>query len=140
VRAAGVPGLGALRLPPLVPGIRKAVAIVITFHVYALSGLLFFAKDLGETWAGTKALLTGRDWGGPFSWLTVGEFPTFQLVLLVGAIVFLEVWQYVDHRESMYDRLARAPRALRWAVYYTLLFGILFFGVLDAYVFIYFQF
>jgi hypothetical protein len=113
---------------------------VFTFHVYALSGFFFYAKSLDQSWVATRALLEFKDVGGPLSWLSVGEYPTFQLVLLIIGSVFLEVWQYIDSKETMYERLKRMPRALRWGIVYALFFGILFFGILDAYVFIYFQF
>jgi D-alanyl-lipoteichoic acid acyltransferase DltB (MBOAT superfamily) len=140
VRAAGLPGLGALRVPLVVPGLRKALAIIITFHCYALSGLLFCAPNLDGTWTAMKGLFTLKDVGGAFSWAEMPGFSTLQLVLVIGAIVFVEVWQYLDARESVFDRLARAPRLVRWGVYYAVIFGILFFGMLDAITFIYFQF
>jgi D-alanyl-lipoteichoic acid acyltransferase DltB (MBOAT superfamily) len=140
VRAAGLPGPSAFRLPLVVPGLRKALAIIITFHCYAISGLLFCAPNIEGTWTAAKALLTLKDVDGPFSWAAMPGLSTVQLLVLVGAIVFLEVWQYFDDRESIFARLARLPRAVRWTVYYALIFGILFFGMLDAHVFIYFQF
>jgi hypothetical protein len=56
------------------------------------------------------------------------------------AIAFLVAVEILDERRSMFQRLANAPVAVRWAVYYLAIFALLLLGRWQAKEFIYMQF
>jgi alginate O-acetyltransferase complex protein AlgI len=64
-----------------------------------------------------------------------------ELVIIVGAIIAMETVHLFQRRPGLRQRLAARPLALRWALYYALIGGILFLGSFNqAQQFIYFQF
>jgi len=64
-----------------------------------------------------------------------------ELLITAGAIVFLEICHLLQRRGSGRAWLRSRPIAIRWAFYYALVAGILFFGAFNqSQQFIYFQF
>lgn len=76
--------------------------------------------------------------------LKIWKIQQFDTVLKLGGafllIGFLEASQYIQEHYQFLSRLAMRPFYYRWAIYYTLIFVIIFFGVFENRQFIYFQF
>ncbi len=64
----------------------------------------------------------------------------FEFFIAVAAICFMEFVHVVQRHGSIRHMLSEKPAWFRWMIYYSLLFGILFFGVFKETQFIYFQF
>ena len=71
--------------------------------------------------------------------LTIYPFTTEQLTGF-GLIAFLLVYEIIDERRPILQRLAAAPVALRWGTYYLGIFALLLLGRWQAKEFIYMQF
>ena len=71
--------------------------------------------------------------------LTIYPFSVEQLTGF-GLIAFLIVYEIVDERRPVFQRLADAPVALRWSAYYLGIFALLLLGRWQAKEFIYMQF
>lgn len=63
-----------------------------------------------------------------------------ELGIALLSILFLEFFHLVEAGTTLKKRFLASPRALRWAVYYSLALGIVLFGVFNHTQFIYFQF
>lgn len=117
--------------------LRELSRIFITYHLVALSWVFFRAaslRDAAEILHAVPArFLTGVE-------VPLGAFSALEFAAVCGPIGFLlgiEIWQ---GKREFAEFLASRPFAVRFAVYFTLLFGIACLGVFDANEFIYFQF
>src|SRR5262249_39616986 len=63
-----------------------------------------------------------------------------RLTLSFLAIIILEIVHAIQKKGSIDAMLQRQPRALRWCIYYFVVFSIIYFGVFYNRQFIYFQF
>ncbi|TMM49702.1 MBOAT family O-acyltransferase [Qipengyuania marisflavi] len=66
-------------------------------------------------------------------------FPFIPMYLL-GAIMLLEIYQWLDARASVHERLITRPRWISWGFYLALIAAIIMFGSYDNPSFLYFQF
>jgi len=66
--------------------------------------------------------------------------PTIDFILSILLIVFLETFHYVQSKKCISYIFLQRPMYIRWGVYITIVFSILFFGVFENRQFIYFQF
>jgi alginate O-acetyltransferase complex protein AlgI len=114
-----------------------ALRVLLTFHLIAVSWVFFRARSLGDAWLILKKIglnliqipsLLPRF---PF---TAEHYTAFALIaLLIGV-------EIVDERRSIFQRLAAAPVALRWGLYYLAILALLILGRWQAREFIYMQF
>ena len=115
----------------------RVLRIVITFHLILLSWVFFRATSIHD------ALLVLQKIGARLTdlphLLTIYPFSAEQLTGF-GLIAFLVVYEIVDERRSVFQRLSAAPIALRWGAYYLGIFVLLLFGRWQAKEFIYMQF
>jgi D-alanyl-lipoteichoic acid acyltransferase DltB (MBOAT superfamily) len=115
----------------------RVLRIVITFHLILLSWVFFRAGSMHD------ALLVLQKIGARLTdlphLLTIYPFSAEQLTGF-GLIAFLLVYEIVDERRPVFQRLAAAPVALRWGAYYLGIFALLLFGRWQAKEFIYMQF
>jgi D-alanyl-lipoteichoic acid acyltransferase DltB (MBOAT superfamily) len=115
----------------------RVLRIVITFHLILLSWVFFRAASMHD------ALLVLQKIGARITdlphLLTIYPFSTEQLTGF-GLIAFLLVYEIVDERRPVFQRLAEAPVALRWGTYYLGIFALLLLGRWQAKEFIYMQF
>jgi alginate O-acetyltransferase complex protein AlgI len=130
-------GLGA-RLPRLAASpVLVVLRVVFTFHLVLAAWVFFRAASVGQAVlilrriAGSLALLPGQLLRYPYS---------SEQILALALIVLLMAVEIVDERRSLWERLAAAPRPLRWAVYYAGIFALLLLGRWQAREFIYMQF
>jgi D-alanyl-lipoteichoic acid acyltransferase DltB (MBOAT superfamily) len=140
-----------------VPRVRRGLQVAITFGLACFAWIFFrarsvgdglyiathFFRDLrittpGELLATVQATLRG----GVLGRLGLGPLPLerwewgLTALLLIGMMVV----QIRERREPMFVQLAHWPRWQRWAVYYAMVLGIVFFGKYRNAEFIYFQF
>ncbi len=111
--------------------------VVVTFHLIAISWIFFRAKSMGD------ALVILKKIGSrllEIPSLIVGYPFTAEHVFGFGLIAFLLAVEILDERRPLRQRLAAAPVALRWGVYYVAIFGLLILGRWQAKEFIYMQF
>ena len=115
----------------------RVLRIVITFHLILLSWVFFRAGSMHD------AMLVLQKIGARITdlphMLTIYPFSTEQLTGF-GLIAFLLVYEIIDERSPVFQRLAEAPVALRWGTYYLGIFALLLLGRWQAKEFIYMQF
>lgn len=112
------------------PRLGTMVAIATTFTVTTLAWVFFRAKSLGEAMA-----YFGRAVSHP-----VDAAGLKSLVLPLSACVALAVIEWVRRDTQHVLEIQSLPVAVRWAIYYAIIAGLLFFGKLANEPFIYFQF
>ena len=114
-----------------------ALRVLLTFHLIAIAWVFFRARSLGDAWLILKKIalnliqipsLLPRF---PF---TAEHYTAFAL------IAFLIGIEIVDERRSIFHRLAAAPVAVRWALWYLAILALLILGRWQAREFIYMQF
>lgn len=115
----------------------RIVGIVVTFHLVAFAWIFFRA----DSFAGAQAVIT-RIWSnlGQFPLLVANYNWTWELWLAFGLIGFLVIVECFDEIRSLWTRLAAAPLALRWGVYYALLASLVLIGSWGGAEFVYMQF
>jgi D-alanyl-lipoteichoic acid acyltransferase DltB (MBOAT superfamily) len=124
---------------PALARVRYAVGVIVTFHLVSLSIFFFRAPSLEVALQLIRnAFVAVPD---PIPVLAVGAMGGYQLALAALAIAALELAQWRERRRRVPCWLALPPvRVLRWGLYYSVGFAILFLGVFDNEEFIYFQF
>ena len=130
------------RVGERLPRVRRSallltLRVLLTFHLIAISWVFFRAKSVGDAWlilekiaahlAEMPSLLTRY----PF---TREHYTGFALIALLLGIEIL------DERRSIFQRLAAAPVAVRWGLWYLAIFALLVLGRWQAREFIYMQF
>jgi D-alanyl-lipoteichoic acid acyltransferase DltB (MBOAT superfamily) len=111
--------------------------VLLTFHLIAITWVFFRAKSLADAWLVLKKIGT-QLWDTPQLLL---KFPyTAEHAFGFALIAVLVAIEIVDERRSIFQRLAAAPAALRWAIWYLGIFALLLLGRWQAREFIYMQF
>jgi D-alanyl-lipoteichoic acid acyltransferase DltB (MBOAT superfamily) len=114
-----------------------ALRVLLTFHLIAITWVFFRARSLGDAWLILKKIalnlieipsLLSRF---PF---TAEHYTAFAL------IAFLIGVEITDERRSIFQRLAAAPAAVRWGLWYLAILALLILGRWQAREFIYMQF
>ena len=111
--------------------------VLLTFHLIAITWVFFRARSLSDAGLILKKIA-----------LNVNEIPSllsrfpftadhYTAFALIACLIGIEI---VDERRSIFQRLAAAPVALRWGVYYLAIFALLILGRWQAREFIYMQF
>ena len=115
----------------------RVLRVLLTFHLIAVTWIFFRARSLGDAWLVLRKIAThlveipallGRF---PF---TAEHWTGFVLIALLVAV------EIVDERRSIFQRLAAAPVAVRWGLWYLALLALLLLGRWQAREFIYMQF
>jgi D-alanyl-lipoteichoic acid acyltransferase DltB (MBOAT superfamily) len=111
--------------------------VLVTFHLILITWVFFRARSIGD------AILVLRKIGANADELPflLAQYPfSAEQISGFALIVALIVIELLDERRSLWQRLAAAPVALRWSVYYGAIFALLLFGRWQAKEFIYMQF
>ena len=130
------------RVGEQVPRISRSVPLLVlrvllTFHLIAITWVFFRARSLGDAWLILKKIA---------SHLVdipslLAQYPfTAEHYTGIALIVLLVGIEIVDKRRSIFQRLAAAPLAVRWALWYLAILGLLILGRWQAREFIYMQF
>jgi len=114
-----------------------ALRVLFTFHLIAITWVFFRARSLGDAWLILKKIAMNLAEIPPL----LSRFPfTTEHYTAFALIVLLIGVEIVDERRPLVQRLAAAPVALRWGVYYLGIFALLIVGRWQAREFIYMQF
>ncbi|MEK6257009.1 MAG: MBOAT family protein [Planctomycetota bacterium] len=113
--------------------LRDAVRMVITFHLCCLSWVFFRAASLSDAMEILGSIAQG-EWSPPFLQLATIVYA------MMGLVVLLVAEKIQSQRGSGRDWLNERPWAVRWAVWYSLMFMVILTGVQGSGQFIYFQF
>lgn len=109
----------------------------LTFHLVLVTWVFFRATSLDDAstilarlWASAAALPSGL-----FARLESGE-----IALSIALIIVLMGVETADERAPIWERARRWPTAVRWALYYALLFSLIVLGSWKLQQFVYMQF
>jgi D-alanyl-lipoteichoic acid acyltransferase DltB (MBOAT superfamily) len=129
--------LGA-RLPRLAAGTPlRVLRVLLTFHLIAIAWVFFRAASVGEALLVLQKIAGGL-WKMPG---LLARYPfSVDHYLGIGLIALLVSIEILDERRSVWERLAAAPAALRWTIYYAGIFALLILGRWQAREFIYMHF
>ncbi len=121
------------------PLLQRGLKIFLTFHLVCFSWVFFRANSVADAFlilgnllrldfspAGLAAINVALGWG--------------ELLIALGSILLLEVFHLLERAGKLRTLVLGQPRMFRWAIYYALILGIVFFGVFNHTEFIYFQF
>jgi alginate O-acetyltransferase complex protein AlgI len=111
--------------------------VLLTFHLIAITWIFFRAKTLADAWTILRRI--GTNLAGMPALLAHYAFAP-EHVLGFALIALLLAVELVDERRSIFQRLAAAPAAWRWAAGYVGVFALLILGRWQAREFIYMQF
>jgi D-alanyl-lipoteichoic acid acyltransferase DltB (MBOAT superfamily) len=134
-------GLGQTTFP------RRAIQIAITFSLFVFGLIFFRSTSVSEAWyivthlfADIEAWGDKSYWKQAFSYQSVG-LDDDELRFAFFSIAALEGVQAIQSRGSIRQMLARRHWAMRWTLYFLLVWTILAFGMYtQVQPFIYFQF
>ncbi len=115
---------------------RHTMAVVGTFCLISVGWIFFRAENFSDAWYILTHLASGWDFGR----IGTEQFLLRQMPVAIGAIVFLEVAQWLHSRVSIADLFARLTMPLRWSAYTVAVLGVVMLGVYRKTQFIYFQF
>jgi D-alanyl-lipoteichoic acid acyltransferase DltB (MBOAT superfamily) len=115
----------------------RVVRILVTFHLIAFSWIFFRAQTVSD------AIVVLKKIGGSLFQLPllITRYPfTAEHAFAISLIAILLVIEIADERKPLFKRLAEAPLAFRWAMYYAGIFTLLLLGHWQASEFIYMRF
>ena len=123
-----------------VPQLHRAVKILIVFGLACNAGVFFRARSVTDAIFILQTIALGLL--DPIRALTLENtlISPAQLALCLAVIVFLEIVQVAQGRNSLPAAIAEKPMWVRWSFYYALIMAIFFLGRFETRQFIYFQF
>ncbi len=122
------------RFPRFLEGVKSALMIVITYHLFVFGGIFFRVKSMSDGWY----MLT-HFWGTNFVQLPL-FFGLDEFILMLLLVLFICVVNYIqEKRGSIREMIRTKPWPVRWALYYLLAMSILV-GMQKTSQFVYFQF
>lgn len=115
----------------------RILRIVVTFHLILVSWIFFRADSVGQA-----GVVIGRIWNAlPALPALLLHYPFTRDHALGGALIaVLLVIEVLDERRPIVDRLALAPRFVRWSSLYAAIFALVLLGRWQGERFIYMQF
>jgi D-alanyl-lipoteichoic acid acyltransferase DltB (MBOAT superfamily) len=123
------------------PTLRKAWKVLITFHLVWISWIFFRAHSLQDATYIIKHMTAINLSEGFRNILTDASILNrVDLLIALAAVIIMEAVHWLQRHREMRSFLSQKPVWLRWAVYYTLTYSVLFFGKFGEQQFIYFQF
>ena len=122
--------------------VRRVIGVVTVFALICFAWIFFRAETLGDALYVVKHLFTGWQaqagyFTGAFSRMGVTNFDWVVLLLAIGFMEFVHLWQRNREERHLFSG---APAPVRWLAWYGLVLGILLAGVFSSNQFIYFQF
>ncbi|MBF8982499.1 MBOAT family protein [Lutibacter sp. B2] len=136
----------AIRLDRI-PILHKLLNIMVTFSLVCFAWIFFRANNANDALYIVTHLFDGvleiKSIGVLSAYMSVLGLEEVEFCIAVGAIILMEVIQFIQGEREIYAVLNNSPIFLRWAVYYMIVFATLFFGIYGGSVdiqFIYFQF
>jgi alginate O-acetyltransferase complex protein AlgI len=134
-RLARATGLAAL------PGLRHALKVATTFSLVCVAWVFFRAVDVHDAFYVIGHMFRGFSLSAEsMAGLLDLGLDGFQWIVALVAIAILEIVQWMERNGRLDPGLSAQPVYVRWAAYYALVAGTLFFGSFTQAEFIYFQF
>lgn len=134
------------------PWLYTLTQVLVTYTLVTIAWIFFRATTVGDAiYIINQIPVAVKDFGGllirgqlltsEFTKL-IGHVPvyTFDIVLSFLLIFFMESVHLIQRKYDLSSLVMRKPMAIRWSIYYILLFMIIFLGVYENRQFIYFQF
>lgn len=119
------------------PKLYKTVKILITFNLVSFSWIFFRANSLSDAFYIITHLFSG--FLSAYNYLI--QISILKDILLgLFAVLFMEIIHIIQEKISITQLINNKHMAIRWAIYFIMIFGILLFGVFKEMSFIYFQF
>lgn len=115
----------------------RLLRVLLTFHLITVAWVFFRAATVSDALLILKRI--GTNLGQIAGLVTRYPYSTDHY-LAFGLIAFLVGIELLDERRSIFQRLSAAPVAVRWGIYYLLIFALLLLGRWQAKEFIYMQF
>ncbi|MEN8007123.1 MAG: MBOAT family O-acyltransferase [Candidatus Krumholzibacteriota bacterium] len=113
----------------------------IFFRANTLSDAFYIVAHLGDGLGDFFGALLARDMAVIRGVVKSLGLSQKEMIIAVLSLILLESVHFMQRKESLRDFLSTKPVVLRWAVYYSLVGAILFFGAFNmSQQFIYFQF
>ncbi|MTI68992.1 MAG: MBOAT family protein [Firmicutes bacterium] len=130
-----------------IPLIYNFYRRLVTFSLINFAWIFFRANNFNDAKYVVNNLFVGLNNIFNLQWMkdsisSLG-FSKFQLVIAVALIGFMETIHILQGNKSITDMISSKPIIVRWAIYYTIIFGIIILGVYgyeEKSQFIYFQF
>ncbi|WP_159589690.1 MBOAT family O-acyltransferase [Chelativorans xinjiangense] len=115
----------------------RLLRIVLTFHLIMVSWIFFRAHTIDQA-----TIVIGKIWTALPGLPGLAVRYPFTADHALGAVLILVLIavEVLDERRPLFERLAAAPRILRWSAYYAGIFGLIVVGRWQAGEFIYMQF
>lgn len=119
------------------PKLHKAIKILITFNLVSFSWIFFRANSLSDA----MYIITHLFLGFLSAYNYLIQISILKDILLgLFAVLFMEIIHIIQEKISITQFINNKHMAIRWAIYFIMMFGILLFGVFEEMPFIYFQF
>jgi D-alanyl-lipoteichoic acid acyltransferase DltB (MBOAT superfamily) len=126
-----------LRLTKRIPrGIYSSLCLVSTFSFVNFTLIFFRANTISDAFYIVRQLFFNFS----FSRFEIVGLNRFELTIAVFSILIMELVQWMQKRENIWQRITGSPRRFRWPAYYALIFSIILLGEFNQTAFIYFQF
>jgi alginate O-acetyltransferase complex protein AlgI len=134
------------------PGFHKYARIGITFGMTCIAWIFFRANSISDalyiihnTFSGLAQTISLLLHGQAEAAKVLIKGPGYALktnekIIALASILFMESVHYMQRHGSIRHMLDQRPAYVRWGLYYALLLGMLYLGVLNKSQFIYFQF
>jgi len=128
---------------------RTWYGMLFTFSFVCFAWIFFRADSISDAWYVVTNLLYGIE--NPFLYLKdgilafrgssmAGGSGLVSLIQALGCILVLVLYDFLDLRVSVWERLGKLKKPVRYALYFLLLLVILYSRQLGEYEFVYFQF
>ncbi|MCX7748016.1 MAG: MBOAT family protein [Clostridia bacterium] len=130
-----------------IPAFKSFLQRTATISLVLIAWVFFRANHVGDAFYIIRNFFTGYDMAGVgdfYQYLRVSfgglGFSKVDMVLAVLSVFVLLFYDFLDSRKPVLERLSDKPLWSRWAIYYAVIFFIIFFGNFGKVDFIYFQF
>ncbi len=134
------------------PRLHSALQISITFLLVSFAWIFFRAQSLGEALSIIKNMASGfmpdvialahidkSSFPYGIGTMVLGK-SVYEMAITLGCLIFMIALYFFQRKYSDKNILAGERWPVRWAFYYSLIFGLIFFSVFAKINFIYFQF
>ncbi|MGZ5285664.1 MAG: MBOAT family O-acyltransferase, partial [Flavisolibacter sp.] len=135
-----------------VPWLFNVTQVIVTYSLVTVAWIFFRATTVTDAlymigkvpvaiYDFGRLLVTGKLFTQEFR-AVVGPMPVYQIDIVLSflLILFMEMVHMFQNRYAIIELVKRKPMAIRWSIYYIMLFSIIFLGVYENRQFIYFQF
>ena len=131
-RIGGMTGLASL--PSVVRGF---LGVLVTFHLILVTWVFFRAESLTDAVTILSRIVTAA---AELPRLLQVRIASGEILYSLALITVLLLWEVIDERRPVWDRLATSPVYVRWVVYYALLTCLIVLGTWNQLEFVYMQF